>query len=197
MYSPISPELLDRFERDFEGDPVNSIRMHAVVKHGVSDAAENHLEDVLHPMIFSVELESGKITDQKQSGRCWLFAGLNTMRFEIMKKLNLKTFELSQNYQMFYDKLEKANYFLESVIKTSGRAAGRAAGQLSPAEPDAGRRPVGHVRRADRKVRLRAQVRDAGDLSLVQHGGHGAAAHHEAPGGRADPPGGDGRQAGA
>ena len=118
MYSPISPELLGRFERDFESDPVNSIRMHAVVKHGVSDAAENHLEDVLNPMIFSIELESGDITDQKSSGRCWLFAGLNTMRFEIMRKLNLKTFELSQNYQMFYDKLEKANYFLESILKT-------------------------------------------------------------------------------
>jgi bleomycin hydrolase len=118
MYSPISPELLERFERDFANDQVNAIRMHAVVKHGVSDAAENQLEDVDNPMIFSIELESGKITDQKSSGRCWLFAGLNTMRYEIMQKLNLKTFELSQNYQMFYDKLEKANYFLESVLKT-------------------------------------------------------------------------------
>jgi len=118
MYNPISKDLLSTLARDFAADPVNSIRMHAVVKHGVSDAAENHLEDVNNPMTFSIELESGKITDQKSSGRCWLFAGLNTMRFEIMKKLNLKTFELSQNYQMFYDKLEKANYFLESIIKT-------------------------------------------------------------------------------
>lgn len=119
MYTPISPELLSNLARDFASDPVNSIRMHAVVKHGVADASENHMEDVNNPMTFSIELESGKITDQKSSGRCWLFAGLNTMRFEIMKKLNLKTFELSQNYQMFYDKLEKANYFLESVIKTA------------------------------------------------------------------------------
>jgi bleomycin hydrolase len=119
MYNPISPELISTLSRDFAADPVNAIRMHAVVKHGVSDAAENHLEDVNNPMTFSIELESGKITDQKSSGRCWLFAGLNTMRYEIMKKLNLKTFELSQNYQMFYDKLEKANYFLESIIKTS------------------------------------------------------------------------------
>ena len=118
MYSPISPELLAGFERDFASDPANALRMHAVVKHGVSDASENHLEDVNNPMIFSIELESGKITDQKSSGRCWLFAGLNTMRYEIMQKLNLKTFELSQNYQMFYDKLEKANYFLESILKT-------------------------------------------------------------------------------
>ena len=69
-------------------------------------------------MIFSLELETGDVTDQKSSGRCWLFAGLNTLRFEIMKKLNLKTFELSQNYQMFWDKLEKSNYFLESILDT-------------------------------------------------------------------------------
>ena len=118
MFNPISQEMLERFECGFESDPVNQIRMHAVVKHGITEASENHLEDVQNPMIFSIELESGKITNQKSSGRCWLFAGLNTMRYEIMQKLNLKTFELSQNYQMFYDKLEKANYFLESVIKT-------------------------------------------------------------------------------
>jgi bleomycin hydrolase len=41
-----------------------------------------------------------------------------TMRFEIMKKLNLETFELSQTYQMFWDKVEKSNFFLESIINT-------------------------------------------------------------------------------
>ena len=47
-----------------------------------------------------------------------MFAALNTFRFEVMKKLNLETFELSQNYTLFYDKLEKANYFLESILDT-------------------------------------------------------------------------------
>ena len=47
-----------------------------------------------------------------------MFAALNTFRFEEMKNLNLKTFELSQNYTLFYDKLEKSNYFLESILET-------------------------------------------------------------------------------
>ncbi len=118
MYKGIGADLLDKFSNAYQGDPVNALRTHAVVKCGLSDAAVNQREDIDNPMIFEVELESGKITNQKSSGRCWLFAGLNTMRYEIMKKLNLETFELSQSYQMFYDKLEKANYFLESILAT-------------------------------------------------------------------------------
>lgn len=118
MYKGISAGLLDKFSSAYQGDPVNALRTHAVVKCGLSDAAVNQREDIDNPMIFEVELESGKITNQKSSGRCWLFAGLNTMRYEIIKKLNLETFELSQSYQMFYDKLEKANYFLESILAT-------------------------------------------------------------------------------
>ncbi|MGI6174487.1 MAG: aminopeptidase C [Christensenellales bacterium] len=118
MYTPISCEQLKAFSASFGKDEVNEIRMHAAVKNGVSNAAENHLENANNPMQFSVEIETGKITDQKHSGRCWMFAGLNTLRFEVMKKLNLETFELSQSFTMFYDKLEKANYFLESILQT-------------------------------------------------------------------------------
>jgi bleomycin hydrolase len=67
---------------------------------------------------FSIEVKTGKITNQKQSGRCWMFAALNVMRLEIMKTLNLETFELSQAYPFFFDKLEKTNHFLENIIET-------------------------------------------------------------------------------
>ena len=67
---------------------------------------------------FSHKLASNKATSQEHSGRCWLFSGLNVLRAEAMKKMNMKEFELSQSYQMFWDKLEKSNYFLESVITT-------------------------------------------------------------------------------
>jgi bleomycin hydrolase len=59
-----------------------------------------------------------KATDQGRSGRCWLFAGLNVLRLAAMKKMNLEKFELSQTYLMVWDKLERANYFLEAVIET-------------------------------------------------------------------------------
>ncbi|MBQ6595867.1 MAG: C1 family peptidase [Clostridia bacterium] len=117
--SEISLSMLEEFSGAFRADPANVIRRNAVVKNGLPAAAETQREEIDNPMVFSVELETGKITNQKASGRCWLFAALNTMRFEIMKKLDLETFELSQNYQMFYDKLEKANFFLDSIVQTA------------------------------------------------------------------------------
>ena len=59
-----------------------------------------------------------KVTNQKASGRCWGFAGLNLFRIYLGRKYNLKQFEFSQSYFMFWDKLEKANYFLENIIST-------------------------------------------------------------------------------
>ena len=65
-----------------------------------------------------IKNEMPKVTNQKASGRCWGFAGLNLMRLSLVSKYNLKDFEFSQNYFMFFDKLEKANYFLENILKT-------------------------------------------------------------------------------
>ena len=116
----ITKDLLDRFSEAFNAEPINAVRKHAVMKNGLDAAAENMQETVDNPLIFSIELkDTGDITNQKSSGRCWLFAALNTMRYEIIHKLNLETFELSQNYQMFWDKMERANYWLSSVIRTA------------------------------------------------------------------------------
>ena len=62
-----------------------------------------------------------KVTNQKSSGRCWGFAGLNLLRIYLGRKYNLKKFEFSQNYFIFCDKLEKSNYFLENIIKTADK----------------------------------------------------------------------------
>ena len=63
------------------------------------------------------------VTDQKSSGRCWGFAGLNLFRIYLGRKHNLKEFEFSQSYFMFWDKLEKTNYFLENMIKTTNKTS--------------------------------------------------------------------------
>ena len=120
MSKHISNEALNNYRGMFFYNKLNHMRMRAVVKNGLEAASEDHTEAIENPMIFSIELETGKITEQKSTGRCWLFAALNTMRLEIMRKLNLETFELSQNYMMFFDKLEKANFFLENIIETAG-----------------------------------------------------------------------------
>jgi bleomycin hydrolase len=65
-----------------------------------------------------IPLEGSPVTNQRSSGRCWLFASTNVFRVALMKKYNLKEFELSQAYLFFWDKLEKANYFLENILDT-------------------------------------------------------------------------------
>ncbi len=74
-----------------------------------------------HNNLFSNKIETKGITDQKNSGRCWIFAGLNLLRPAVIKKYNLKNFEFSQSYIAFYDKLEKSNFVLEFVIQTKDR----------------------------------------------------------------------------
>jgi len=68
---------------------------------------------------FTHRIETKGITDQKSSGRCWLFTGLNIMRPKVIEKYNLKEFDFSQNYSFFYDQLEKSNLFLEGIIETA------------------------------------------------------------------------------
>ncbi|MDR1263707.1 MAG: C1 family peptidase [Oscillospiraceae bacterium] len=114
----ISAQNLASMKESFRADPANRIRMNAIIKNGAEAAAEDSRETINNPMVFSIEIPTGKITEQKKSGRCWLFAALNTLRLEVMRKLNLETFELSQAWAMFWDKLEKSNYFLESILET-------------------------------------------------------------------------------
>lgn len=118
MKETISQELLENLESEFRSDRANRVAMNAVVNNGVYAAARNAEAYRTTTYEFSIRLEQGDITAQKSSGRCWMFAALNTMRVGIMKKLNLKTFEFSENYLLFYDKLERANNFLENILDT-------------------------------------------------------------------------------
>ena len=75
--------------------------------------------------VYSIKIpfEGGPVTNQGASGRCWLFASTNVFRVAIMKKYGLDSFQLSQSYLFYWDKLEKANWFLEQIIATAGRGA--------------------------------------------------------------------------
>ena len=119
----ISKELLKNFSEDYCKDWRSKIVSNAIIKNGINNTALNRDSIIKMQHTFSEEIKTGKITDQKKSGRCWLFAGLNKLRYAIAQKLDLNLsekegFELSQAYLMFWDKLEKANYFLESIIET-------------------------------------------------------------------------------
>lgn len=121
QYNPqavITPEMLERFRMSFESDPVNKLAQNAVTRVSVHTVALNHEVAAGADHTFSVLLPSNDATAQEKSGRCWLFSGLNTFRTEAMKRLDVDKFELSQSYLMFWDKLEKAGYFLESILST-------------------------------------------------------------------------------
>lgn len=118
MEKNITFEQLAAYEKAFDADRANQVAMRAVTTNGVVKAATNQEVYRRDRHQYSISLEQGNITNQKQSGRCWMFAALNCLRFQVMQKLNLESFELSQCYTMFYDKLEKANYFLESILET-------------------------------------------------------------------------------
>lgn len=114
----INKEVLQQFKEQFSSKKENEVIKGAIAKVGINDASLDN--DVLrrHPFAFSHETKRGEITNQKASGRCWMFAALNTARVSTMGKLNLETFEFSENYTLFWDKLEKSNYFLESILET-------------------------------------------------------------------------------
>ena len=103
----------------FFSQRANRVAEHAVTAQGIRQVARV-AEGVGKNTIdaFDIEVKQGKRCDQERSGRCWMFASLNTFRFHIIKRYNLKTFELSQTYPLFFDKLEKSNWFLENILDT-------------------------------------------------------------------------------
>ncbi|HAV90910.1 MAG TPA: aminopeptidase, partial [Eubacterium sp.] len=118
MKKGISLKKLESFEKDFDSNIANKIAMNAVTNNGINQAALNRDVYNNNQNAFSIEVKAGDVCNQKQSGRCWMFAALNTFRLQVMDKLNIENMELSQNYPLFYDKLEKSNLFLENMIET-------------------------------------------------------------------------------
>ncbi|MGW4601052.1 aminopeptidase C [Streptomyces sp. NPDC004457] len=121
MECGLTPDELELFEKEFAARPVNRLMQNAVTQTPVDDVALDRriLTGIDHSV--SHHLDDWKVTDQKQSGRCWMFAGLNLLRVGAARKLGVKDFEFSQNYLLWWDKFERANHFLEAVVETSDR----------------------------------------------------------------------------
>lgn len=120
MTYQINNDDLQAFRQQYDQEPTNAVLENAVTKNGVRAASFNWHSIADNDPHFSIDLKTGNVADQKQSGRCWMFAALNTMRHDMQAKFNLPDdFELSQSYQFFWDKFEKANYFYENVIRTA------------------------------------------------------------------------------
>ena len=116
----ISTKEIQEFKKNFDSCNHCKSTMNALTRSKLEDVSMNWeaYRAINHNYSNVVKGEIKKVTNQKASGRCWGFAALNLMRIDLAKKYNLENFEFSQSHFMFYDKLEKSNYFLENIIKT-------------------------------------------------------------------------------
>ena len=114
----ISEVMLQQIRQSYQGTSTDKAIRNAIGSNDIRKLALN--QDNLKAMDthFSVKVDSKGITNQKSSGRCWLFTGLNVMRSQAIAKHDLGSFEFSQSYSFFYDQLEKSNLFLQGVIDT-------------------------------------------------------------------------------
>lgn len=116
----ISQNLIDRFKQEYNGRKEAKVIERTVTKNGILNSSRNLAADVQSTPVFSIDLDTGDVANQKQSGRCWMFAALNTMRHDMKNQFKVPgNFELSQNYTFFWDKFEKSNWFYENIINTA------------------------------------------------------------------------------
>jgi len=119
--SEITEVQIKKYRKKFEENKLAKIAQNAVTNVSLPNLTLNReLVNEITPT-FSVKLDDWSVTNQKRSGRCWLFAALNLFRVGAMKKMNLKDFEFSQSHIHFWDKFERSNHLLESIITTSDR----------------------------------------------------------------------------
>ncbi len=114
----ISPEMLAQISATYEDNGYDRAISNALAGTSISVLALNADNAAMIDTHFSDRVKTKGITDQKSSGRCWLFTGLNVLRAKMIDKYDLPGMEFSQNYLFFYDQLEKANLFLQGVIDT-------------------------------------------------------------------------------
>jgi bleomycin hydrolase len=117
----LEPHTIAALQTAFTTHAGSRLAQNAVTRNGIDDIALDSRIVFNADHTFSITLDDWGVTDQKQTGRCWMFAGLNLLRFSTRQVLDVKEFEFSQNYVMFWDKLERANYFLEAMIATGDR----------------------------------------------------------------------------
>ncbi|GAB7358703.1 hypothetical protein MBLNU230_g3932t1 [Neophaeotheca triangularis] len=116
--SSVSSAKVDQYVKEVLKDPKNRLGLSALSTQPMNSILERPSTILADTQNFNVKIphEGSPVTNQRSSGRCWIFAACNVFRISIMDKYKIKDFELSQQYLFFWDKVEKANYFLESIL---------------------------------------------------------------------------------
>jgi bleomycin hydrolase len=115
----LSQEAINEIKQSFENTPENAALQNAVTHNDIKSLAKNRENDGKVNHYFSDEVKTKGISNQKSSGRCWLYTGLNTLKPMVQEKYSLNEFEFSQTYNFFWDQFEKANLFLEIAKATA------------------------------------------------------------------------------
>ncbi len=121
MSKEVTASQIAAYRAAFAADPTARVAQNAVCGQDIQSLtlSRSHVQEMDNS--FSTRLDEWSVTHQKQSGRCWLFAALNLFRVAAMKKMNLKKFEFSQAHIHFWDKFERSNHFLESMMEMADR----------------------------------------------------------------------------
>ena len=117
----LNDETINNIRATFKNTPTNTALLNAVTHNDIKKLAETRSNDGAINHYFSNKVITSGITNQKSSGRCWLYTGLNTIRPLVQEKYNLANFEFSQTYNFFWDQFEKANLFLEIAMATANK----------------------------------------------------------------------------
>lgn len=115
----LEQDFTDKLYAAYEANPKFAAMENAISRNGLLASLEKRSAAVENTPVFSLDLTKDKVSDQKASGRCWMFAALNTFRHKMIADFQLEDFELSQAHTFFWDKYEKSNWFLEQVLATA------------------------------------------------------------------------------
>ncbi|XP_060533576.1 bleomycin hydrolase [Cylas formicarius] len=119
----LTKEVLENFKKAFVADNKNILAQNVCSRVDPFEAclSRKRIEETQHVFNIKIESEGKPVTNQKSSGRCWVFAALNVIRLPVIKHFNLEDFEFSQGYLFFWDKIERCNYFLNNIVETARR----------------------------------------------------------------------------
>ncbi|ENN72502.1 hypothetical protein HUJ04_001118 [Dendroctonus ponderosae] len=117
----LTRDVLQKFKKTFLADEKNLLAQNVCTNKDPFELALSRkvVEETQHVFNTKIELEGKPLTNQKSSGRCWLFAALNVIRLPVMKHFNIEDFEFSQGYLFYWDKIERCNFFLNNIVQTA------------------------------------------------------------------------------
>lgn len=122
--STLDFDFTERLYANYLANPSLQATENAVSHNGLLKSLETRQSAIDNDYVFSIDLTKDAVSNQKASGRCWMFAALNTFRHKLISDFKLENFELSQAHTFFWDKYEKSNWFLEQIIATDDQEIG-------------------------------------------------------------------------